>query len=401
MKRQPSTVAASRVTTVMDRAFMAADLLDEPLVVVPSSTPTNEAVQMMRAQGFDILAVRQTATGTADSWVAAADLNEDVALWKQLKPLLAKEAVERSMPLHGLLNLLYERTHVFVLDGDNVGFILTRADLAKPAVSILVLSYLLAVEQDLIRLSVARLGSEWFSRLPADPQKEAMKIYTKRRKNNAELGLEDCLYFDHVMALTAQAPGLISDLGTTKTQFQALRAKMAPLRNELAHGGSILDGRGTAVEALETVARIRQLVDRAAELVDTSPRLASLYAETRIWDLQQRPLTGEGAVRSSIDGNSWFVVTAYNPGSRTQPPAINKARHHALHQELREAGIHVEEVIAGSVDGLWIEPSLWLRDVTTAFALSLGKRYGQKAIFRVDGTCLTALDVRSGHPLTV
>lgn len=65
-----------------------------------------------------------------------------------------------------------------------------------------------------------------------------------------ELGLEDCLYFDDVLHLAVES-GAIRDMGWTPKRFQDLRQRAAPLRNDLAHGGTLLDrSQGTVTAAL-------------------------------------------------------------------------------------------------------------------------------------------------------
>lgn len=352
-------------------------------------------MNLMDARGFDVLGVRTTKNATADKWVSRDRLDADVALWKTAEPLLALQSVERSMPLIGLMELLLDRPHVFVLDQDTVGHIVTRADLAKPPVSLLVLTYLLALEQDLITLSISRLGSNWFDHLVTDDQVQAMKVYNKRRRNHAEMGLEDCLYFDHAMGLTLEAPGLLGDLGTTTSAFQHLRNYLGGLRNDLAHGGTILDRRPNAVDALRDFRTTRLLTEKAAVLVRQQPSLDSAYAATVITDAKGRVLAGGNPVVPLPSPGRAHVVTAYNPGSRTQPRDRNEQAQRALRNDLRGHGIRTINVTGASPDGLWSEPSIMFTGRDRGFAAELAHRYGQLAVFELDNDHVRVISSKS------
>ena len=170
------------------------------------------------------------------------------------------------MPLVDLMPLLHDRAYVFVLDGDRARHIVTRADLAKPAVGISVLALLLQLEQVLLPLAIDRLGGEWFETLPDAVRTKARQTQERKRGARAELGLERRRYFDDAMALVASTPGLVWDLGTTETKFNGMRGRMAGLRNDLAHGGSSA-GQAEPTDALDTVAEVRRLVNAALQLM--------------------------------------------------------------------------------------------------------------------------------------
>lgn len=382
------------VTEIVARSFRVADLVNDPLLVVPSSTSNEQARNVMKARSFDVIGVRTTAKGAADKWVRLQDLDDGTSPFRAAKPLLARDAVERSMPLVALLDLLIERDHVFVLDGDTVRHIVTRADVGKPPVSVLVLTFLLALESDLIRLAIPRLGSNWFSEL-GERQDAAMKVYTRRSRNNTELGLEACLYFDDAVLLARKAPGLVSDLGMSPKRFNTLGESMAALRNDLAHGGTILDRVDDAVVALKTFKDVRELARNAARVIASEPSLVELFSDTMIEDENGRIYAGGDPVVPLHENEVYYVLTAYNPGGRTQPAARNAEAQRLLETDLEREGLAVTRVTGRSTNGRWAEPSALVASERQV-ALDIGSRYGQDAVFELDSQNMRVVDCKSG-----
>lgn len=76
------------------------------------------------------------------------------------------------------------------------------------------------------------------------------------------------------------------------------------------------------------------------------------------------------------------VITAWNPQGRTLSEQENHGRHTALLAEPALAGTAVHDCAGGDLSGEHQEPSLLIESLTTDEGLSLGRRFGQDAIFR-------------------
>jgi len=158
------------LAALVDQAVTVRDIVTEDLVVVASSATPAEVRSLLDAQDFDLVGVDSSGDRIADRVVTRDDLVDAASVWKASKPLPVENVVEKSMPLGSLLTLLVSRPHVFVLDEYRVRHIVTHADLAHPAVGLVFLAYLLALERVLLTLAVRRLGTSWFDRLTADQQ---------------------------------------------------------------------------------------------------------------------------------------------------------------------------------------------------------------------------------------
>jgi Protein of unknown function (DUF3293) len=98
------------------------------------------------------------------------------------------------------------------------------------------------------------------------------------------------------------------------------------------------------------------------------------------------------------------LLTAWNPGSRMQPPEVNRAMQAALERELHEAGIVClhgmnEGPIDSSTAVSWSEESLLAMGISLEGAHGLALRYGQLAFLWIDAeaTPRLFLTVPSSH----
>src|SRR3546814_8001504 len=92
---------------LVERTLTVADLVTEPLWTVDRSLPSADAASMLAARDFDVAGVAGepiTRQVTRDLLVRAKGSVGDVAI-----PILASEAVEQSLPLADLVEILRVR----------------------------------------------------------------------------------------------------------------------------------------------------------------------------------------------------------------------------------------------------------------------------------------------------
>lgn len=359
------------------------DIVTEDLVVVSSSATPAEVQSLLDAQDFDLVGVDSSGDGVADRVVTRRDLVDAASVWRASHPLPVENVVEKSMSLGSLLTLLESRPHVFVLDEYRVRHIVTHADLARPAVGLVFLAYLLVLERVLLALAVRRIGTSWFDSLTADQQRAAMELYSRKRRQNTGLGLESCLYFDGVNELALEAPGLLRDLGTSAKKYRAMRQRLEGMRNDLAHGGTVLDRKRPPEAVLADFRELRRLTEAASSLAAQSRGLDELYVRTRLTAEDGTPLTGPDAVQTLPLDEPIAVVTAWNPASHTRPREENERAQNLLIEAIESHSRPWLKVTGASPDGSWVEPSIAIGGVERNEAVALGKDYGQRAIFQL------------------
>lgn len=322
----------------------------------------------LRSLNYDVAGVR---IGDRIEHVLQRDLR-DGTVADHARPISSNEVIEKTLPIVPLIMLFKKSQRYFVLDGHQVRWIVTTADLKAPAVSIAVLSHLIALEEVLRYLVIQDLGSAWFETLSVGAQEKAREVYEHLRSENAETGLQYCIRFGDCISLAQRARNVPASLG-----FDSPRALkracgfMDRLRNDLAHGRSILDKARSLDDAIGHVNTIRTVAGRAWEAVRVHD--ASIAGTTVLGD---RKATVTGPVGSHI-------VSALNPGGLFLLPEENAARHERLSARLGVSDRwSVDQVRTVSSSGSWDEPAFHVIGASDEDAFRLASEFGQSSVFR-------------------
>jgi hypothetical protein len=95
----------------------------------------------------------------------------------------------------------------------------------------------------------------------------------------------------------------------------------------------------------------------------------------------------EAARRTLGLGDDLTLITAWNPDSEEQPEDWNRAANERLAADLRAAGVRFQDAYGASLPGTdpaWREDGFALRGVGREEAVAWGRRFGQRALVRVD-----------------
>lgn len=99
-----------------------------------------------------------------------------------------------------------------------------------------------------------------------------------------------------------------------------------------------------------------------------------------------------GRLRRLGLGQSWAVVTAYNPRGRHRDAVANAAGHARLERAVRNLGVAFVRADGRSPDASHREVGLALA-LSQSDAVALAARFGQSAIFWFDGTAFWLMPV--------
>jgi uncharacterized protein DUF3293 len=358
------------------------DVVREPLWTVRPSQRAADAAAELAARGFDVAGLAEDPVGR---YVRRADLEHPRGRAAgAARPILASEVVSADLPLSELVALLAERPHLFVLDRDRIRWVVTCADLQAPAVGMVVLAYLVAIESGLAHIVVAELGEGWFETLPVDRKAKAQDVFAQRERRNAEIGLADCLYFGDWLLLAARCEAVRAHLGYGgRRAFEEATGFFIELRNGLAHGGTLLDG-AAPDRAIRRFESIRNFADRVWDILGQRHEQWDVYAATILTVQGRRTrLSGPGARRRLPAPGPLHILTAWNPGSVTRPVTTNRAANQQLARLLEGRSLEPVPVVGASPDRHWREESLLVAGLRRAEAAELGERFGQVAVFEL------------------
>lgn len=336
-----------------------------------------EALAWMVVNDFDVAPAR--AADRIMGFVRRADLEmleaED-RVSGALRPLSDARTIASSASLLALLELLRETPWALVSEDDEPCGIVTWADLARPAVSLFVFAGILAVEAGL-----RRLAGSYSNRPIADVSVGA--------------GADEADYLPQVLSLARESPELRRDLGyPSKTKFKNATDFLIGLRNDLAHGRSILAGAEPA-KRLDHLARLDALLHQISHLAGDRQQVWDAFERTEILGADNRLWTGPDAVDPGL-GWPVHVITAENPFEEVLQDVVNQERTAALRSVLELRGLQFQPVVGQSPDGAWREQSFAVAGLTRDEACALGKLFCQRAIFELDAQSLAVVAVDGG-----
>ena len=171
------------------------------------------------------------------------------------------ELISKSTPLTDLFPLLRNAPRMFVLDGNRVMGIVTRGDLQKAPVRMLLFGFITLIEMNLLRLIRTRHPNDsWITSLSDNRVNKARELHANRKAKNEALDLAECLQLCDKSKLILRIPvvqhRIESEFGKSGDRFLASLEK---LRDKLAHAQDIVLGT-TWVEIADLAMDIIQLL---------------------------------------------------------------------------------------------------------------------------------------------
>mgnify|MGYP005641987019 CR=1 FL=1 len=133
---------------------------------------------------------------------------------------------------------------VFVLDRNRVSGIVTRGDLQKAPVRMLLFGLLTLLEMQLLRLiRIYYLQDSWQKLLKEDRLNSAKERLAERQARNEAIGLADCLQFCDKRVIILKTPEVRESIGLkSKNSGERLLKCAEDLRNKLAHAQDLVTG---------------------------------------------------------------------------------------------------------------------------------------------------------------
>lgn len=310
------------------------------------------------------------------------------------EPIRVDEVVAGSTGLASLLPRFAERDHFYVLDGDGIQGIVTRADLQLPPVSMAVLGLVVSLEMALTELIATYSHGSWLDEMQDGRRKKLLDRFDKARRANAEITALECLDLIDRFDLVSRIAPLGEALDLTSTnQVEMTKKRVEKLRNPLAHGGNVIGAHGDFDETLRTIGVVQDLAERAWALVASSPFVWDAYARTKI--TPSTP-TAASLPDSVAEGLLVHVISGHNPDGRPRPQAANELANERLRRHLFEVAEAIEDVECGSSSGSWVELSFAVTGLSRARAVEVARRFSQRAIFEIEGDELRVINCESG-----
>ena len=375
------------------------DVVGGPPWCVDASDHVRDVETAMRVRHFDVAGVAVGDTTSVTHFVLREALGSGRGtVGRFAKEIPAAMCVEKSLPLGLLVKRLRLAEHLFVLDGGEIRGIVTRADLGGPAIAMLVFANILGIERSLRDLALQEYGNAWIDRLTAARRIIIEDLYEKRRRDRTDMALSDCAYIPDWETLVLKGESW-RRLGFESKNSTREALQLGALRNDLAHGRSILHDRGHQ-RALDRIASVIELAHSVRRIEQEGDDLAHSYANTVI--VRRRApkfLTGPRATEKFPFANPVHVITSWNPDSVPRPRKVNIETNAMLTTLLQRHRIGYEPCEGRSSDSLWREDSFLIMGQSRERVTEIGCQFGQRAVFELDTDIVRVLACEDGREL--
>jgi predicted transcriptional regulator len=241
--------------------------IEEPIQCCAISDPAPEIAQKMHQLDFDVIGVKDSQDGHVIGYINACELVQGRCR-EYLQAFRVSDLVSDSTPLINVLTLLRDRKRVFILTENNVTGIITRADLQKPPIRILLFGLVSLLEIHLSYL-VRRFypNDSWKEKLSKRRIDDAKAMMEQRTSRNEKMDLVDCLQFCDKRYLATAHPDICRMLHFESSNLgNKLLKDIEKLRDKLAHSQDIVTGT-TWERIIDLVGNVEKLIEGSEKYV--------------------------------------------------------------------------------------------------------------------------------------
>jgi hypothetical protein len=212
-----------------------------PLETCKISDDAKAVQRSMEQQNFDVQGA--TENGVIRGFVRRQDLNTGKCQGA-LKPFSPADIIASTTPLVDLLPVLRVRPYLFILDRTKLTSLVTRSDLQKSPVRMLLFGLVSLLEMYLLTMvRMCYSGDSFSGRLSPAREAKAKALFANRTQADEEIDLVDCLKLADKYHLLLKVPGFADffKLGEAREATKKFK-KMEALRDKLAHGQDLTTG---------------------------------------------------------------------------------------------------------------------------------------------------------------
>ncbi|MDG1484356.1 MAG: DUF3293 domain-containing protein [Myxococcota bacterium] len=283
----------------------------------------------------------------------------------------------------------------FCVVGDELSYIVTSADFGKPVGTLWAFGLVLSFEDALTRLFPSLSDRLWRDVLTKERLSQLDAEIARRRHTGTFITEEHCLMLSDKIKIGAVY--VAPKLDMSKTQWRQRFGGLTSIRNDLAHGRPLGTTYTSGIEgALKHLLALREVVAAMWKRVDNREHVWMAYRDSRV------------SLDSPAPSGTFWMLSAQNPSEEVLSEIQNRQRHEALCSTLKERRLLAGEgwgVSANYADGGWRERMAVMKAGSDEEACKISRDYGQRAVFKLDGSELLVLEVRTGgvrarRPLT-
>lgn len=214
---------------------VTAKCIYEPLLSCHANSASGEVKNALQIRDFDVAGVKETEDGPVIGYVRNDEIG-DRELKDCIRNIDHELLISDSTPIADIFSVLSRKHFVFIIYGNQVTGIITKADINKPPVRIYIFGAISLLEMHLNSwINHFFKHNGWIGQVPEARVEMARTIYEQRKGNNQELTLLECLQFCDKRDLLLKSDDFLTAFEFSKKMFKSFIGRAEIIRNELVH----------------------------------------------------------------------------------------------------------------------------------------------------------------------
>jgi hypothetical protein len=270
----------AELSGMLERGLVASSI-SEPLRCCAANDPALEVRAELERLDFDVAGVMD-AEGRVVGWVQRTSLIDETC-GKHVVVFEPHQLISDSTPLIEIIRVLSGHERVYVVVRRGVSGIITRADLRKPPVRLLLFGLVSLLEMHLTYWTHELFPNDsWKEHLTETRRTKVAELRAARKLRNEEISEIDCLQLCDKRDILVQSNPARTTLGLgSKTKAAITLKSIEYVRDRLAHSQDDFTGEGGWPELAATLVEIERILGasesaleaRIAASTMTPPRL--------------------------------------------------------------------------------------------------------------------------------
>lgn len=243
--------------------------ISEKIVSCHIDDSIEKARSIMVRNGFHCLGVEEN--GRIFGYIRredVEDLKEQASIRHLVRMFKIGEIVSETTSIIEVMFLLKERDRVFVLEGDQINSLVTRADMQKTPVRLLIFGLLSLLEMHFSRIIRMYLpGHSWKEHISRPRLRKAEELYRYRLQENREIDLLDCLQFCDKRDIILNNKQIFEMFSfESKNKAKKTLRELEMLRDHIAHAQDLL-GSFDFLELISLVDEMETILGKCEDIL--------------------------------------------------------------------------------------------------------------------------------------
>lgn len=207
----------------------------EPLLCCYIDSESQEVKNDLQKREFDVAGVKEKNDRKVIGYVIRDEIKTG-PIKKYLKIISHDLLISDSTPLAEIFSLLSKNDFTFIIYGNNIKGIITKADINKPPVRIYIFGIISLLEMHLnFWINFYFKDNCWIKEIQIDRVNNARRLYEERKGNNQDLTLLECMQLCDKRDLLLKSDSFLKKFKFTNNKFETLLKRIEKLRNDLVH----------------------------------------------------------------------------------------------------------------------------------------------------------------------